>query len=137
MTVADNILRFYQSLKPPTGLPSTVEVMNPYKDEQAMELCTSFYQKYYDDHNPRIVLFGINPGRFGGGITGVPFSDPDKLASFCELPNPFEKRKELSSGFIYEIIQAFGGAICFLPTFLHYRDFSSWLHSAWEKPQLL
>ncbi|WP_421895435.1 uracil-DNA glycosylase family protein [Marinoscillum sp.] len=109
MTVADKILSFYQSLTPPPGLPPEVVVLNPYKDEQAMEASTLFYRKYYDDQQERIVLFGINPGRFGGGLTGVPFTDPIHLEESCGIKNELDKRPELSSKFIYEVIAAYGG----------------------------
>lgn len=117
MTIADNILSFYQSLQPPQHLPLDVEVLNPYKDVNAWSATQQFYQKYYNDQNGRIVLFGINPGRFGGGITGVPFTDPIQLETSCEIENTFDKRAELSSGFIYEVIAAFGGPIHFYKHF--------------------
>ena len=113
MTVAEKIMAFNDSLQPPKGLPSDVVVMNPYNDKLARSLAQTFYQKYYNDFAPRTILFGINPGRFGGGITGVPFTDPIKLEEDCEIPNPFEKRPELSSRFIYEVIHAFGGPATF------------------------
>jgi len=117
MTVAENILNFYQSLTPPSGLPPDVVVLNPYKDEQAMEACTLFYQKYYTDSRERIALFGINPGRFGGGLTGVPFTDPIHLEETCGIKNNLDKRPELSSRFIYEMIAAFGGPALFYHKF--------------------
>lgn len=109
MTVADKIIRFYRSLSPPEGLPAEIGVMNPYKDDKANELAASFYQKYYKDKNPRFVLFGINPGRFGGGITGVPFTDPIRLEQDCGIVNDLDKKPELSSRFIYDVVTAFGG----------------------------
>lgn len=107
MTVASKILSFYKSVQPPEGLPKDVGVLNPF--ESAFELTTAFYEKYYSDTNERIVLFGINPGRFGGGVTGIPFTDPHKLATNCGLTNELEKREELSSKFIYEMIETYGG----------------------------
>lgn len=111
MTVADKILSFYKSVKPPKGLPKDVGVLNPF--ESAFDLTTSFYEKYYNDTNERIILFGINPGRFGGGITGIPFTDPQKLEVNCGIQNDLDKREELSSKFIYEMIEAFGGPLKF------------------------
>jgi len=55
-------------------------------------------------------FIGINPGRFGGGITGIPFTDPMRLQNICGIENNFKKKYELSSVFIYEIIKKFGGA---------------------------
>lgn len=109
MTIADKILQFYQKLAPPKGLNKDIVILNPYKDEQAWELTKKFYHQYYNDNKERIVLFGINPGRFGGGLTGAPFTDPVHLETICGIKNDLDKRAELSSSFIYEMIQACGG----------------------------
>mgnify|MGYP000055974434 CR=1 FL=1 len=109
MTIADKILEFYSKLEPPTGLPADVVVMNPYRNTEAWRVTEEFYRRFYNDEKERVVLFGINPGRFGGGITGIPFTDPIHLESVCKIINPFNKRAELSSRFIYEMIEAFGG----------------------------
>ncbi len=113
MTVAEKILKFYSHLVPPKGLSQDLVILNPYKDDQAWELTKQFYHQYYHDTRERIVLFGINPGRFGGGLTGVPFTDPVQLESVCGIPNPLDKRAELSSTFIYEMINACGGPSAF------------------------
>jgi len=117
MTVADKILQFYQNLQPPAGLPEDVVVMNPYQEEAAWQITRTFYQQYYADNQERIILFGINPGRFGGGITGVPFTDPIKMEEVCGIPNDFDKKPELSSRFVYDMIEAFGGPVAFYKHF--------------------
>jgi hypothetical protein len=60
-----------------------------------------------------LFLIGINPGRFGAGVTGIPFTDPVRLESICEIPNDLGKRQELSSVFVYEMIEEFGGVNAF------------------------
>lgn len=55
------------------------------------------------------MLVGINPGRFGGGVTGIPFTDPVRLQRDCGIPNECVKKQELSSVFMYEMISALGG----------------------------
>ena len=70
MNLGEGIIRFYGTLNPPSYLPEGVEVMDPYKDPATMDLVKKFYSKYFNDQNPRVMLIGINPGRFGGGITG-------------------------------------------------------------------
>lgn len=109
MLVSDRILDFYKSLVPPHKLPKAVDTLNPYQTTEGWQSTSLFYQKYYADNNSRRMLFGINPGRFGGGITGVPFTDPLLLEEVCGIANPFNKRAELSSKFIYEMIAAYGG----------------------------
>src|SRR5687768_5823611 len=86
-TFADRVLEFYKDLRIKEKLPKGVEVLNPYQDKKAFGLCIRFYKKYYDDHRPRRIILGINPGRFGGGITGIPFTDPIKLERNCGIPN--------------------------------------------------
>lgn len=114
---SEHILRYYQKLEAPNGLPPDVEVMNPYANAVAFELASRFYQKYYHDENQRHILFGINPGRFGAGITGVPFTDPIRLVDVCNIENELEKRSELSSRFMYDMMEAFGGVEAFYDRF--------------------
>lgn len=108
MTFADNILAFYRSLKLPK-LPKGVEAMNPYQDATAYALSEQFYRMFYNDEKPRRLIMGINPGRFGGGLTGVPFTDPLKLEERFGIKNDLKKKVELSADFIYTMIDAYGG----------------------------
>jgi hypothetical protein len=117
MTFADNILRFYATLKIKRTLPEGVEVLDPYRNKETMALCHLFYNKYYGDENKRTVIIGINPGRNGAGLTGVPFTDPIKLETVCGIPNTFPKKAELSADFIYMMIQAYGGPAAFYKKF--------------------
>jgi uracil-DNA glycosylase len=72
-----------------------------------------FFRKYFSDQEPRYALIGINPGRFGAGITGLPFTDPIRMEEVCGIANAFQKRQELSSVFVYEVIEALGGPEAF------------------------
>jgi uracil DNA glycosylase superfamily protein len=109
MTFADKVLLFYKNLSIDNRLPKGVGVLHPYRDELAFGFCQRFYKRYYDDINPRIVILGINPGRFGGGLTGIPFTDPVKLEKICGIKNELPKKAELSADFIHTMIEAFGG----------------------------
>lgn len=117
MTFSERVLIFYKGLKIETRLPDGVEVLNPYQDATAFGLCESFYEKYYHDNKERFFILGINPGRFGGGITGIPFTDPVKLESICGIKNWLPKKAELSADFIHRVIAAFGGADKFFSRF--------------------
>jgi hypothetical protein len=110
MNFANNILDFLFHLTIPFKLPKDVEVLDAHQREDVQQVCTAFYKKYYNDNNKRHVLIGINPGRFGGGVTGVPFTDPIRLEKICGIKNDYQKKQELSSVFIYDMIEAFGGA---------------------------
>src|ERR1017187_10592342 len=117
MTLSQKILSFLKGLELNVNLPAEIEVMNPFMDEITFNLCKQFYNKYYNDNNPRHAIFGINPGRFGGGVTGIPFTDPIRLQSICCIENDFQKKQELSSVFVYEMIHAFGGPEIFYNKF--------------------
>jgi len=107
------ILNFYKNLSPKLKLPAGVAIMNPFTDEDSWRLAEKFYNKFYNDHHPRAFIFGINPGRFGGGVTGIPFTDPVRLKDVCGIDNELPKKTELSSHFIYAVVEAYGGAEAF------------------------
>jgi hypothetical protein len=117
MTLAGQILNFLQSLKIDAPIPRGIEVLNPYLQPEAFELCNKFYTRYYNDTNTRSLIIGINPGRFGGGLTGIPFTDPIRLQQECEIENVLPKKPELSSEFIYQVIAAYGGPTKFYKQF--------------------
>ncbi len=91
--------------------------MNPFLDPETWKTVHIFYNKFYADHNPRHFIFGINPGRFGGGVTGIPFTDPILLESKCGIPNDWKKQHELSAQFIYAMIDMLGGVKSFYGAF--------------------
>lgn len=107
--LSETILSFYQGLVPPPRLPKGILVMNPYRDTYIQGICRQFYEKYYHDTQPRTLMLGINPGRFGSGTTGISFTDPIRLETACGIPNTLQKKPELSADFIYRMIEAFGG----------------------------
>jgi hypothetical protein len=108
MMLAEKILSFLRTLTPPP-LPSGITVMNPYRNADVWRLCEAFYRKYYADDHPRTLVLGINPGRFGGGTTGIPFTDPVKLKIWCGIDNSLPPKTELSANFVYAVIDKAGG----------------------------
>ncbi len=106
--MADKLTGFYGSLKPP-HLPKGIEILFPQKDEQVRELSKKFFTKYFDDHKQRSLMLGINPGRFGAGITGVNFTAPKQLKHACGIDHHFKLSSELSAEFIYDMIDEYGG----------------------------
>ena len=109
MFFGEKVTSFLFSLQLPFKLPKDVGVLDVYQQPNVQLACTRFYQKFYHNYHQRHLLLGINPGRFGGGVTGIPFTDPIRLANNCLIDNEFTKQKELSSAFIYDMIAAFGG----------------------------
>ena len=119
MTFADKVIRFNDQLEY-TGpaLPQGIRIMNPFREfEQTTHISKVFYHKYYNDDNPRHIILGINPGRFGGGITGIPFTDPKRLKSECHIDYDGKSAHEPSSVFVYEMIHAYGGVEAFYNKF--------------------
>ena len=109
MTFAEKVYQFKKNLQPDWQLPEGFELLFPYHRPDTQMVMEAFLNKFYGDQQLRIPLFSINPGRFGSGITGVGFTDPIRLENDCEIPNDFAKKPELSSDFIYRMIQAYGG----------------------------
>jgi hypothetical protein len=107
------ILNFYGKLRPRFKLGDGIGIMNPYQEPAAWSVAQQFYPKYYSDNRPRAFIFGINPGRHGAGVTGIPFTDPIRLEVNCGIANNFQRRGELSSEFIYAMIEVFGGPEAF------------------------
>jgi hypothetical protein len=117
LTWSQHLLSFYRNLRPPTALPNGIEWLYPQQDPQVMKVVESFLQKYYDDTRPRQLMFGINPGRHGAGITGVNFTAARQLTHVCGIDHPFKSGTELSAEFIYDMIGAYGGASGFYSRF--------------------
>jgi hypothetical protein len=109
MTFADKVIEFLKQLKINKPLPGDVEVLNPYLNDETFAVSKQFYLKYYNDNASRTLILGINPGRFGGGTTGIPFTDPIKLENLCHIKNNLPKKPELSADYIYYMIGHYGG----------------------------
>ncbi len=108
-TVGEKLLQFYRNLRPPVSLPDEIEILFPQRDTEVLKLVEAFLRKYYSDNKKRRLIFGINPGRFGAGITGINFTAPRQLRDNCGIEHSLGNSSELSAEFIYEMIGQFGG----------------------------
>lgn len=108
-TWAEHLYRFYTSLHPTQNLPNGIEWLYPLKDKEVLNVLASFLHRYFNDTNPRRLILGINPGRFGAGITGVNFTSPKQLTEECGIEHSFKMHSELSAEFVYKFINAYGG----------------------------
>jgi hypothetical protein len=118
-TLAEAIIAFHAVLKFEGTLPKGIRVMNPFaENEAAMEASASFYRKFYGDNFQRRLILGINPGRYGAGVTGIPFTDTKRLEEKCQLQIKGLKTHEPSSVFVYQFIDAFGGPEKFYSKYL-------------------
>jgi len=107
-TFGQSVIDFYEKIESPK-VPEGVDLLTPFRDDEVKKIMLQFFTKFYNDNGQRVLLMGINPGRFGAGITGIGFTDPIRLKCDCGIENYFEQKAELSSIFIYEMISAYGG----------------------------
>lgn len=118
MNFAEKVISFLDGLEFTGTLPGGVSIMNPFRDDPAvLDIAGQFYRKYYSDSNPRHIILGINPGRFGAGSTGIPFTDTIRLRDVCGIEMHGLRTLETSSVFIYEMIEAYGGPAKFYSHF--------------------
>jgi hypothetical protein len=116
-SLAAQLTAFYKHLDIGVPLPAGVEVLHPQRNKPVMQVTKAFFNKYYNDNKKRRLVIGINPGRFGAGITGINFTGPRQLREHCGIDHPFGDSSELSSEFIYEVVAAYGGASKFYSDF--------------------
>ena len=110
MTFAEKVILFFNELDYKGSLPEGISIMNPFRENPlVIPVISQFYSRFYNDERPRHLILGINPGRFGGGVTGIPFTDTKRLAEKCGLSISGLQTFETSSAFVYEMIDAFGG----------------------------
>ncbi len=117
ITFAGKAIKYFLNLKSPAGLPENIHAINPFHKLEVQTVVEKFFNKYFNDSKSRLFVFGINPGRFGGGLTGIAFTDPVALREECGIKNNLGNRRELSSNFIYQLISEFGGVRKFFGRF--------------------
>jgi uracil DNA glycosylase superfamily protein len=113
ISFGDQVLAFYRKLPHPEVTSSAIEWLDPFHLPEVRRCMDAFYGRFYSDNRQRLFLFGINPGRYGSGITGIPFTDSHTLAHACDIVTSLPQRRELSATFIHRVIQAWGGADSF------------------------
>jgi hypothetical protein len=90
-------------------LPHGFEVLDPYRDPEVQRVVRAFCERYYVGTQLRLPMWGINPGRFGGGVTGLSFTDPVSLSGQLGIESSITGRREISAEFIGMVIEAYGG----------------------------
>lgn len=116
-TWAQHLFEFYTSLQPTQKLPNDILWLYPQQSDEVLAVVKHFLGKYFNDTGRRQLFLGINPGRFGAGVTGVNFTAPKQLTEECNIQHPFGKKSELSAEFIYAVINGYGGAEAFYQHF--------------------
>ncbi len=114
-TLSERLQQHFDNLlKNLPTLPRGVSWLLPLLEEpETVKVTQLFLDQYYNDAHARTLILGINPGRFGAGITNVAFTGPVMLERECGIENSFHKRAELSAVFIYKMINAWGGVAPF------------------------
>lgn len=117
-TFGEKVVAFNKKLKFSGNLPEGFEVMNPFFDNpETIAVMSKFYQKFYNDYHQRKFIIGINPSRRGAGVTGVPFTDTKRLETMCGIEMKTAHTHEISSVFLYDVIENFGGVEVFYKKF--------------------
>lgn len=120
-TFAEHVLNFNNKLSQESpALPDGYRIINPFignQKEQVKAITKAFYQKYYNDRRPRRLILGSSPARRGTAVTGVPFEDAAHLQEETNIiiDNFYISRS--SSGFLYDVIEAYGGCNKFYANF--------------------
>ena len=99
------------------NLPQNYKLMNPFAQGIALDLSREFYNKFYSDQKHRTLILGINPGRHGAGLTGIPFTDSKHLENVLQINSKWLKSYEPSAFFIYKMIEKYGGVKKFYTNF--------------------
>lgn len=114
----DKVIAFNRQLHYSGKLPNGFQVINPYLDHpETLKVMQEFYHQFYNDTNQRRFIIGINPSRHGAGVTGVPFTDTKRLESVCGIKMHSAHTHEVSSVFMYDFINEYGGANQFYKEF--------------------
>lgn len=115
---ADKVVEFNSNLIYDGDMPEGFKVVNPFiENPETMIVMREFYNKFYNDNRGRKFVIGINPSRHGAGVTGVPFTDTKRLDSECGIKMKSARTHEVSSVFMYEMIEEFGGVKLFYSKF--------------------
>ncbi|WP_332033885.1 SMUG2 DNA glycosylase family protein [Kaistella sp.] len=118
MTFGEQVVEFNSNLKYTGKLPTGFQVMNPFLDNpETLKVMKQFYDKFYTDNDRRRFIIGINPSRHGAGVTGVPFTDTKRLETVCGIEMKSAHTHEISSVFLYDVIENFGGPQLFYKEF--------------------
>lgn len=97
-------------------LPKRIGVLDPFNGEasgQVRRNVERFHRQYYADERPRMLMLGINPGRFGAGSTGICFTDTKRCQADLGIAVEGLQTHEPSSDFFYRMVRAAGGPQAF------------------------
>lgn len=107
---SEKVIQFNEHLSFGDPLPSRFKVLNPFLNlPETLPVMKQFYEQFYNDRHQRNFIIGINPSRHGAAVTGVPFTDTKRLEQFCGIKMNTAYTHEISSVYLYDVIQQYGG----------------------------
>lgn len=119
---SEKVLKFNDDLsKIKLNLPENYHIINPFNGEnkeKIKEITQSFYKKYYNDNNKRILILGSSPARKGTALTGIPFEDANHLYKITGIMIDDFYINKSSSDFLYQVMKQYGGIDKFYKDFL-------------------
>lgn len=119
---SEKVLKFNDDLsKIELNLPENYQIINPFNGEnkeKIKEITQSFYKKYYNDNNKRILILGSTPARKGTALTGIPFEDANHLYKMTGIMIDDFYINKSSSDFLYQVMEQYGGIDKFYKDFL-------------------
>jgi len=110
---AQFVERFLTQVSISDHLPSGIEILQPYGNPEVRRVLHEMCVRYYSSSSRRIGVWGINPGRFGAGLTGLSFTDPWAVHHDLGITTTLSGRREMSAEFISMVIAAYGGPTSF------------------------
>jgi hypothetical protein len=106
-SLVEDMLRLYNKMENVNELEQgNIAVLNEFlKNEKFIR---KFYEEYVDCNisNIKVVMCGINPGRYGAGKMGIPFIDFNSLSEL--LLGVQRNDSERSAEYFYSVIKKYG-----------------------------
>ncbi len=106
-SIVEDYFEFYEIFKNKYSddlQSKNIGILSNFIDNKANII--EFHKKYVQPNSPKVVICGINPGRYGAGKTGIPFIDFTSLSKM--LPNIDKEDSERSARFFFSVIEEFG-----------------------------
>ncbi len=121
LTFGEKVLQFDNYLSQiKIELPNGFKIINPFSSQnkkQINEIIEKFYDKYYNDNNPRRLIIGSSPARRGTAVTGIPYEDAEHLQNTTGIYIDDFYINKSSSNFLYDVIEMYGGSQKFYSKF--------------------
>ncbi|HEY8893143.1 MAG TPA: uracil-DNA glycosylase family protein [Clostridium sp.] len=105
--LVDGMLDLYNKIKNVNELKmENITVLNEFVNNK--KFIRKFYEEYVDCNvsDIKVVMCGINPGRYGAGKTGIPFIDFNSLSEL--LLDVQRNDSERSAEYFYSVIKKYG-----------------------------